>query len=487
MGITSAEGKYLGAVTLGFAIDGLAKKLNSAIGMNTLHFVILTKDFKYVGGTMGGKPTDDKYFFVRDLESKTGYFAEKNGFFKEPIAFGNEVYPYYQKTSKYGYIILTGYNKNLPNQIFNEVVLPRILEFLILGTIVILLLLIFKKRTVEPLLHLSKIVEKISKGEKIQRLPKSNVIEIRTITKQFINVLRYMNREKHHKKLLIEAKAKAEHAVIIAREAKAAKEEFLRKLRHELKVPLTTILGYAEIMIGEKLGQLPAEYKGVAENIFKSGYQIGTLMTSVLSRKLIETATVLKECVAVHQDDAYLKKINYSLSISDNLPCIYVDEVRFRQIIVGIIHHSLTLTPAGENIHISSHVIMKEQQPGELVITLQDTGFGGDEDFRKNAIDKMGPQGLSRNSDGTDLTIDNIRTLLALHQGTLTIESENRNGTTFIVKLPYLEERDESFTAGVLTIAEDATINKVAKKQNAYAKHSNVTPFRNKKKDKNDK
>ncbi len=67
VGITNSQGKYLGAVTLGFNIDGLAKKINQAIGDNSINFVILTHDFKYVGGTYGGKETDDRNLFINIL------------------------------------------------------------------------------------------------------------------------------------------------------------------------------------------------------------------------------------------------------------------------------------------------------------------------------------------------------------------------------------------------------------------------------------
>lgn len=441
VGITNEEGEYLGSVTLGFAIDGLAKKINSILGKNELHFVILTKDFKYVGGTNGGTPTDDKFFFARSFDSKTDDFTSNAGFLSQKITYGNDVYSYYQRTSKYGYIILTGYNTDLPSEIFDKVLLPRLIEFAILGTVIILLLFMIKKSMVEPLVQLSNVADKISRNEKIDHLPRSNIREIRTLSEQLVKVKRSILREKKHKEQIAHAHNQAEEAVAIAREAKAAKEEFLKKLRSELKMPLTTILGYAEMMVSQQAGPLSPQYQDIAQNIYKIGYQVGTLMTNVLNCKVINTSKVLQQCISIYKDKAYFNRVNYTSSIDNDLPFIYVDEVRFRQIIVGIIYHSLVLTPAEENIHISAVTTTKDNKPLELIITIKDTGFGCSESFRRASIDKMGPQGLSRNTDGTDLTLDAIRNLLALHYGTLKIEATRNKGTLFIITIPYLEER----------------------------------------------
>lgn len=445
MGITNKKtGKYLGAVTLGFAIDGLARKINAALGNTENQFVILNKDIQYIGGTFGGNQTDDRFFFTRYLRNK-GYNLEKNsGFFKEPIEFGDGIYHYYKRTKKHGFIILSGYNKKALSLTANTVLIPRLIELLVVVFSLILFMFLLKRRIVKPLIELSAAVDNISRGEKVSCVPRSSILELRNISKHLINVMRYVNRENLRKKKLKLMKLEAEHAVSIALEAKIAKEEFLRKLRHELKVPLTSILGFAEIIIQQRMGIILPEYVEIAKSIHKSGLQLGTLMTNVLNKKLIAPSAVIKECISIHKDRAYFGKVEYINEIPDNLPEIFVDEVRFRQIITGIIYHSLTLTPENEKISITAHTHIQKNSPNQLIIIVSDTGFGANESFRKKSIDGAGPQGISRNSDGTDLTIDNIQTLVLLHQGSLKIEGKKNHGTTFTITIPYLGIDDDA-------------------------------------------
>ncbi len=347
--------------------------------------------------------------------------------------------------SFYNYEMLV-YGKTLPNEVKNRFIFLILLELSLLIFTIVSIIYVLNWLIIEPLKQLSDISDKILKGEKIGKLPRNSIVEIYNLANHLIKIKNYINSERHSKILIAEAREEAEQAILVAKEAKAAREEFLRKLRHELKNPLTTILGYAEIMIQEKFGKIPPKYKEAAENIFKSGYQMGTLMTNVLNRTEINTVSVINKCVSIHKDKAYFNNINYTSEIEGELPKIYVDEVRFKQILIGVIHHSLTLTPGGETIHITANSVMKGKKLDNLVIIVKDTGFGGTESFRKFSIDSIGPQGISRNSDGTDITIDSIRALLALHKGNLEINSVHGKGTTFTITIPYIDKKDNNFT-----------------------------------------
>ncbi|MDB2414936.1 ATP-binding protein, partial [Rickettsiales bacterium] len=441
MGITNSKGEYLGAVTLGFAIDGLAKKINSALGNNDLQFVILNNDLKYIGGTSGGRETDDAFFFIRYFENKNEILNNNANFFKKPIEFSGAKFYHYYKTSKYGFIILSGYDESLPLSIFNNVLLPRLMEFAVLGSIALLLLFIVRQRLIKPLIALSHATDSISRGEKVKKLPRSQIREIRNLSTKLIGVMRHMNKEKRHKQQLSDAKEEVEKAVAIARESKAAKEAFVKKIRHELRQPLNLILGYSEAMMREEFGKLSDKYRQVAEDIFTSGHQVGSLMTSVLNRKYIKTTNVINECIAVYKDHAYCNGIEYSSEIPETLPDIFVDEIRFRQIIVGTIYHSLSLTPESETVKITAKASFDEDnKPKNLVINVKDTGFGGSEEFRIGAVDRNVTR--ASDSDETKITIADIRTLLTLHKGDLNIESSQNNGTMFTITIPYLSNTD---------------------------------------------
>lgn len=443
-GVTDSKGKYLGAIIVGFNIEELQKTLEKTSSGGKVSFLILDNDFNIVVQSIDNKVRPDSSYYRDEFVDKE-YFDSNEGKVSIEDRYGKILYGHYKKMDGYPYIILTGFNHEIISQEFQNKFIPSALQVAIFGICVLFLLHIYRKNIIEPISSLSQAADRISRGEKV-KVPRSKVVETSTLSKQLINVMRYMNREKQHKKQLAKAKEEAEQAILIARESKAAKEEFLSKLRHELKTPLTTILGYSEVIMRQEFGKVPEKYRDIAENIFKGAYQMGTMMTSVLNKSEINTSKVLKECIALHKDRAYTNKVSYSSEIPEELPYIAVDEIRFRQIIVGVIHHSLILTPQNESVQISAKVKLDENaEPAELIFKVRDTGFGGNENFRKGLLDEAGPQGISRNTDGTDLTLDSIHSLLALHKGKMKITSndESKKGSLFTICLPYSDKEDE--------------------------------------------
>jgi len=239
---------------------------------------------------------------------------------------------------------------------------------------------------------------------------------------------------------------KYEVAMTRAEAANQAKSEFLANMSHELRTPLNAINGFSEIMAGEMFGPLgDAKYKGYAADILKSGQHLLSLINDVLDMAKIEAGkltlhyetVVLKEVV----DDAArlmrgkIEDSGLSLLIdAPDLPEIDADYRGLKQVLLNLISNAVKFTPAGGHIVVA---ILREGDE-RLRVAVTDTGIGIDsEDLKRLARPFEQVEGQhSKTTQGTGLGLALTKSLIELHGGTLSIESEPGRGTTVSFDLP---------------------------------------------------
>lgn len=458
MGITSDHGEFLGIISMGFNIEKLTRKLEKNIAHGGISFVILDKDFEVVTQSFDQERKVYKEFFTDMLDSKN--FMDSAYYFNTPVMFEQVNYSYVYMFKDFPYYVAIGENKYLQHLRFKQLILPKIINAVLIALFFLITLYLFRMRIIKPVLELSKAAHDIAYSSKNIHIPRVDTFELGTLARALIRMKLYKKREKRIateklsasnqklkeksgtlKKLnreLLKTKEQLEDAVQIARESKAAKDMFLKKLRNEFNLPLQTILRQADEILADKKNS--DEVKKAAQSIRNLAYQLGTASSYVLTYALVDTSAIIKECVAIHKERAFMQKVKYTMNIKQKLPFINVDEIRFRQIVIGVIYHSLALVPEEEAIHIAAKVTSKKGKPDMLTLTISDTGFGISEKDRKKLIDEVGPTGISRNSDGTDITIADIHNLVSLHKGSFVINSSPNMGTEFVVNIPYLSD-----------------------------------------------
>ncbi len=340
----------------------------------------------------------------------------------------------------YGYIILTGYSNSLPRDIFNQVILPRILEFLLLGFVIICLLFLFKRRTVEPLLKLSNIVDRIARGERGIKVPKSGVKEIRNLAKQLINVQRYIL--KIHR-MSIELKAAKERA----EEASAAKSQFLGNMSHELRTPLNAIIGYSEMMKLEQMGPVENKYyKEYSGYIHSSGRHLLQIIEGILDISNIESGNmklyeeefsiseVFEESRIILDKNASEFGVSLHMDIAKTLPKIYGDRLKIKQAIINVIGNAIKFSNKGSVVSVATKI----DDTGFYII-VTDTGIGIPQNQIHNVMEKFGQATNAlrrRKNEGSGLGLWLTRSFLEMHGGKMEIISTLGKGTAVTLMLP---------------------------------------------------
>jgi two-component system, cell cycle sensor histidine kinase PleC len=239
---------------------------------------------------------------------------------------------------------------------------------------------------------------------------------------------------------------KYEVAMTRAEAANQAKSEFLANMSHELRTPLNAINGFSEIMAGEMFGPLgDPKYKGYAADILKSGQHLLSLINDVLDMAKIEAGklTLHYETVSLKEvvDDAARlmrgrieeARLNLLVDASD-LPEIEADYRGLKQVLLNLISNAVKFTPEGGHIVVA----VSREDDERLRVAVTDTGIGiAPEDLNRLARPFEQVEGQhSKTTQGTGLGLALTKSLIELHGGALSIESEPGRGTTVSFDLP---------------------------------------------------
>jgi signal transduction histidine kinase len=241
------------------------------------------------------------------------------------------------------------------------------------------------------------------------------------------------------------AETKLRQAKAVAEEASNMRTRFMATLSHELRTPLNSIIGYSELMLKQDRAPADTETTEYAGQILDAGNNLLSLINNILDySSLINTAPRLKKqwiCVRPLLDSTIRgflttiaeKRLDTIIEQPDHEPEIFVDYVRFRQIITNLISNAVKFTLPGGSIHISA-----AWQHTELAIIVADTGIGMSAQDTTRAVEPFVQleNSLRRGYQGTGLGLSIAKDLAEAHGGGLTISSEIQKGTTATVMLP---------------------------------------------------
>ncbi|MBN2304595.1 MAG: response regulator [Anaerolineae bacterium] len=238
-------------------------------------------------------------------------------------------------------------------------------------------------------------------------------------------------------------------------EATRLKSQFLANMSHELRTPLNSIIGYTELVAGRTYGDLNEIQEDRLRKVSRNGRLLLDLINDVLDLSKIEAGRVKLKCVQVSTVDllnglltelegrALGKGLSVVRGYSD-LPPMFVDQERARQILWNLITNAIKFTEQGAVIIRGYYDDAQEQ----VVLIITDTGTGIPPHQQEKIFDAYvrGDNVLVRQHEGTGLGLPIAKLLTDLHGGHLWFESDVGKGTTFHVALPAAEKPDYTMT-----------------------------------------
>jgi signal transduction histidine kinase len=244
------------------------------------------------------------------------------------------------------------------------------------------------------------------------------------------------------------------------------KDEFLASMSHELRTPLNAILGMSEALEEQIHATLTDQQKETLAMITQSGHRLLKVINDILEFSRIEAGkitltiapclvnTLCQASLRAIQQQANGKHIETSLEIDDDVTEVQLDEQRLKQSLVKLLENAIKFTAENGSIGIK---VTGDSAQEVLRFTIWDTGAGiGPEEMpRLFKPFVQGEGGLSRTYGGIGLSLMLVYRFITMHGGSITVESEARQGSRFTLALPWNEHSgDTRQTAALATQTE---------------------------------
>jgi signal transduction histidine kinase len=222
------------------------------------------------------------------------------------------------------------------------------------------------------------------------------------------------------------------------------KDDFVLTTSHELRSPLTSVQGFAELLMLERDSLTPKQGETV-EVILDNSRHLVRLLNDLLdlarsdAGRLVvkpqptEVAPLIEDVVRTMRGQTEPRGQILSEDVRPGLPLIYVEPARIRQILVNLLTNAHEYSPEGASIEVSARTVA-----AEVEISVTDNGPGIPAEQLGRIFERFtrGDAGLTQRVGGTGLGLAISKSLVELHGGSISAESTPGVGSTFSIRLP---------------------------------------------------
>ena len=219
------------------------------------------------------------------------------------------------------------------------------------------------------------------------------------------------------------------------------KNDFIHTVSHDLRSPLTSVLGYMELI--ERVGPLNESQHEFLERLRAGVHHMTGLVNELLDlgrlesgfdtrRETVHLDNVLKYSLTVFDNQIKQKNIQLTYEASGDLKPLRANPIRIRQMIDNLVGNAIKYTPQNGIVKIS--MSMQEKQ---IVLRITDSGPGIPPDEQNRVFEKFFRASNRPNEvEGSGLGLAIVKSIVESHQGRVWVESKVGIGSTFIVLLP---------------------------------------------------
>jgi signal transduction histidine kinase len=249
-------------------------------------------------------------------------------------------------------------------------------------------------------------------------------------------------------KLMEEVQQKAtelEKANAELRRLDEMKADFVSMLVHDLRTPMTGILGSSEIIEELLLGEVDERIMNLVRIIPKESKRLIDLINNILDFYRLEDTgikvapaplaveTLLREAYEGAKVIADKQKVEFAVTVEPGLPMVKGDEAKLLQVLSNLVGNALKFTPDGGEVTISA-----QAADGMVAISISDTGVGIPQDEIPHLFEKFKTfrTASDRRVRGSGLGLYIARAIVEAHGGTISVESEQGKGSTFVFTVP---------------------------------------------------
>lgn len=230
------------------------------------------------------------------------------------------------------------------------------------------------------------------------------------------------------------------------KELERLKDDFVQTVSHDLRSPLTALLGYAELI--NRVGPLTEQQQDFLSRIQSSVQHITTLVNDLLDlsrleagfdarRETVHIGAVLQYTMDSFENQAHLKEIELNCHAEPDLPALRANPIRIRQLLDNLVGNAIKYTP--EHGRVDVRLASAGRQ---VILEVKDTGPGIPHNEQGHIFEKFyrasnAPEGVQ----GTGLGLAIVKSIVDSYDGRIWVESTVGKGSSFFVVLPAEGER----------------------------------------------
>lgn len=306
---------------------------------------------------------------------------------------------------------------------------PRELEFIertnltlfygaVIGAVIALVLGVVLSRTLtRPIRELTTATHAVSEGDLSQQVPVRSNDELGELARAFNKMSFELSRSVN------------------------ARKQMTADIAHELRTPLSLILGHAEAVHDGVLPPTRENFEIIRDEATRLEHLINDLRTLSLADagelsiqlQAVEPQRLIQEVASLYQYQSQRKNIAFLLDVPPHLPTIEVDPGRMTQVLTNILDNAIRHTPEGGTITLTAREV-----DGEVELAVQDSGPGLKPEDLERIFERFYRADPSRQREdgGSGLGLAIARSIVQAHGGQLSAESEPGKGLNVKVLLP---------------------------------------------------
>lgn len=222
------------------------------------------------------------------------------------------------------------------------------------------------------------------------------------------------------------------------------RSEFVHTVSHDLRSPLTSVIGYTELV--ERAGTLNDLQKDFLNRIQDSVQQITGLINDLLDigsieagfdtrREFVQLEGILRYTIDMLQGQIKAKHLMVKTDISSSLPALRANPIRLRQVMDNVVGNAIKYSYPDGEINVSIH-----SEDNQMILQVSDAGPGIPSADQPRIFDKFYRGSNIAEVEGSGLGLAIVKTIVESHQGRIWVESVEGKGSSFFIVLPILSE-----------------------------------------------
>ncbi len=298
------------------------------------------------------------------------------------------------------------------------------------GLLVFFVSLSMAKGFARPLEQLKRVALDIAEGRYSQLAAPSHSNEVDHLVAAFNHASREIERTANEQRRL-------EHL----------RKEFLSDLSHELRVPLTSLRGFLELMEEHVAEETQERYRRIMladtkylERLVTDVLELSKIESGyfTLERQKLDVSELIDSAVESVELRLREKKMDVEVKADPNLPSVVWDPHRIQQVLLNLLTNAVEASEAGSSI-----VVRAVSDGDSVVLEVEDSGAGIPEDKKPFIWERFYKldQSRARNGrkyQGSGLGLAIVREIVQAHGGTISVESQEGEGTCFTLRVPML-------------------------------------------------